>query len=162
MPLIVPLIALLICPGAVRPVPGDVLREFAPQGAYAGHWGVDLASGIGSPVRAARDGIVTFAGPVAGRISVTIRHGGGVRTSYSYLSDVAVGAGAPVRSGSVIGHSGVDHGIPAVHFSLRLGDRYLDPLPWLSCSGWVPGDGVRLAPVATGRPWACGGSVGAC
>ena len=72
MPLIVPLIALVIFPGTARPVPGDVVREFAPQGAYAGHWGVDLAAEAGTPVRAARDGVVTFAGPVAGRLSAIV------------------------------------------------------------------------------------------
>ena len=62
MPLIVPLIALVICQGTAHPVPGDVVREFAPQGAYAGHWGVDLAAEAGTPVRAARDGVTLGAG----------------------------------------------------------------------------------------------------
>ena len=68
MPLIIPLISLLLCPGVVRPVPGDVVQGFSPQGSYAGHWGIDLAAEVGTPVRAVRSGVVTFAGPVAGRL----------------------------------------------------------------------------------------------
>ena len=129
------------------PVDGPVIAPFAPVGVYGGHWGIDLAVPVGTPVRAAGDGVVTFSGEIAGRSSVTIHHGGGVRTSYSYLASRTVAAGVRVGRGEIIGTSGQDHGIPAVHFSLRLGDRYLDPGA-AGCRPIAPRVGIRLAPAA--------------
>ncbi|MFQ5947660.1 MAG: peptidoglycan DD-metalloendopeptidase family protein, partial [Acidimicrobiia bacterium] len=80
-----------------------------------------------------------------------VHHGGGVRTSYSYLSAVRVGVGQRVAPGAVIGRSGADRGVPALHFSLRLGGRYLDPAPNLGCWMRSPGLGLWLRPI---RGWA--------
>ena len=120
-----------------RPVSGDVVRPFAPVGRYGGHWGVDLAAPIGTPVRASAGGTVTFAGSVAGVRSVTVHHGGGLRTSYSYLSAIDVRSQQVVRSGRVLGESGLDHGRAALHWSLRSGDEYRDPLAATGC-GYRP------------------------
>ncbi len=130
------------------PVPGAVVRPFAPEGAYGGHWGIDLSADEGSVVRAADLGVVTFAGSVAGRLSVTIHHGGGVRTSYSYLSSVMVSVGSLVASGDILGTSGTDHGRPAVHYSLRIGSTYRAP-PILGCR-LFPADGLSLGGGANG------------
>ena len=121
------------CPHLEEPVPGTIVRGFAPIGRYAGHWGVDFESEPGSSVAAAEAGTVTFAGEVAGIFSVTVHHGGGLRTSYSYLSEVGVVAGQQVARGDAVGTSGVDHGIAAVHFSVRIGDVYQDPENWFEC-----------------------------
>src|SRR5215217_692811 len=69
--------------GWLRPVDGAVVRPFeAPSSEYAaGHRGVDFAVAPGTPVRAANDGVVSFAGSVAGTLHVTIVHAGGLRTS---------------------------------------------------------------------------------
>ncbi len=128
-----------VCPFH-RPADGPVLRPYAPQGDYGGHWGVDIAASPGSPVVAAAAGTVTFSGRIAGRLSVTVLHGGGVRTSYSYLGAALVAPGSAVAAGTAVGVGGVDHG--AVHFSLRIGDRYVAPL--LEGCRLVPGRGVRL------------------
>ena len=93
-------------------------------------------------VRAADSGVVTFAGSVAGRLSVTIHHGGGVRTSYSYLSTVLVSAGSSISSGDIVGTSGTHGGRPAVHYSLRIGNMYRAP-PILRCV-LIPADGLGL------------------
>ncbi len=136
------------CGLLAAPVDGPVVRAFAPQGRFGGHWGVDLTVAVGTPVAAADDGVVTFAGDVAGVASVTVNHGGGLRTSYSYLSAVDVTMGDSVLRGGLIGHSGVDHGLAVLHFSVRVGDRYVDPVLLLGCVS--PGAGLRL--VAGGRP----------
>ena len=77
------------CAGLIPP-DGPVVRRFAPIGSYGGHWGVDVAMAPGTPVPAMDAGIVTFAGSIAERRSVTLDHGGGLRTSYSYLTEVTV------------------------------------------------------------------------
>src|SRR5918996_1070897 len=82
------------------PVHGPVIRPFEPPvGPYgAGHRGIDIAVPPGTPVRAAAEGVVAFAGLVAGGGFVSIDHPDGVRTTYSWLGEVqgaAAGAGAP-------------------------------------------------------------------
>ena len=97
----------------------------------AGHRGVDFAVAAGTPVRAANDGVVSFAGSVAGTLHVTVAHAGGLRTSYSFLSSVSVRAGETVARGDVIGTTGGvggDHDGAVLHLGLRVGDRYVDPM----------------------------------
>ena len=132
-------LAVLFCLQA--PVPGRVVSPFAPAGRFDGHWGVDLAATHGSPVRASGTGTVTFAGVVAGMRSVTIDHGGGLRSSVSFLSEILVGKGREVQAGTVIGMAGAAHDDAALHFSVRLDGRYVDPLPYMVCAA---GDPSRL------------------
>ena len=117
----------------LRPVDGRVVEPFrAPASAYgAGHRGADLAALPGAPVRAANDGVVTFAGDVAGTLHVVIAHDGGLRTSYSFLASVAVHAGQTLSRGDVVGTTGgtgEDHDGTVLHFGLHVGDRYVDPM----------------------------------
>ncbi|GBE24291.1 putative peptidase [bacterium BMS3Bbin02] len=120
--------------GQVIPVPGgDVARTYAPVGRYAGHWGVDLAAPIGTPVRAVLSGTVSFSGTVASVMTVTVDHGRGLRTSYSYLTSRAVRRGDVVAAGVTLGESGVDRSVAALHLSLRLGGQYRDPMRILLC-----------------------------
>ncbi len=133
------------CPHLDLPASGPIVRDFAPVGSYAGHWGIDIAAPVETPVAAAELGVVTFAGEVAGVLSVTVSHGGGLRTSYSYLSEIAVAHGQRVVRGETVGSSGLDHGVAAVHFSVRIGDVYRDPVGWLEC--FVdPQPGLALVP----------------
>ena len=128
------------------PEPLDVLRGFqAPAGPYAaGHRGVDLATRPGEPVRAAGDGVVTFAGPVAGRGVVVIAHPDGVSTEYEPLSP-AVTTGEAVVRGAVVGSvTGVHGDCPpgsCLHWGARRGTEYFDPLSLLQPLG-----PVRLLP----------------
>ena len=107
-----------ICVGLAAPVDGPVVAGFAPIGRWAGHWGVDFGADPGTPVRAAGAGVVSFDGTVAGNRTVTIDHGGGLKTSYSYLETASAGPGR-VMAGSVIARSGRAHGSEALHFSVR-------------------------------------------
>ncbi len=100
----------------------------------AGHRGVDLAAAVGQPVLAAGAGRVTFAALVAGRGVVVVTHAGGLRTSYEPVAD-RVATGTPVRAGDqlgVVAASGavVGHCAPrtCLHWGLRRGGQYLDPL----------------------------------
>ncbi|MCZ2816720.1 M23 family metallopeptidase [Modestobacter sp. VKM Ac-2984] len=110
-----------------------VSRPFdAPDTPYAaGHRGVDLASTVGEQVLAAGDGVVAFAGTVAGRPVVSVDHTDGLRTTYEPVSP-GVAAGQPVARGSPLGVLVAGHaGCPVdacLHWGLRRGDTYLDPL----------------------------------
>ena len=127
----------------VPPVAGPISAPFAPGSGYAGHWGVDFSAPPETAVVAVLPGVVSFAGLVIDNLAVTIDHGGGMRTSYSYLQRVAVRVGELVRGGELVGRSGWAHGRSGLHLSLRLGDRYLDPMRVLGCPG-PPGPALRL------------------
>jgi murein DD-endopeptidase MepM/ murein hydrolase activator NlpD len=137
------------------PVLGEVVRPFQPPaGPYGpGHRGIDIAAPAGAVVRAAQDGLVAFAGIVAGERYVSVDHPDGVRTTYSWLSQLSVGAGDVVRQGDPIGASGTGHPgtAPAhLHFGARYAGSYLDPMVLLRRSDVV--GLVRLAPIEERTP----------
>jgi murein DD-endopeptidase MepM/ murein hydrolase activator NlpD len=137
-----------------------VVRPFVPPPTpYGrGHRGVDLGSSPGAVVRAAGPGVVTFAGPVAGRGVVVVRHRGGLRTTYEPVV-VRVTTGTTVEAGDRVGILAAGHaGCPAaacLHWGLLRGRVYLDPLALLGLGPvrlWPlqPGDAAEQA--ATGLP----------
>ncbi|GIU92259.1 MAG: hypothetical protein KatS3mg011_1165 [Acidimicrobiia bacterium] len=141
-------LSLILC--LSPPVDGPVSSRFVPTW-DGGHWGIDFETPWASPVRATGSGEVTFAGSVAGMRSVTIDHGS-IRTSLSYLSAVLVSSGEWVARGQVVGFSGLAHGAPAVHLSVREGYRYLDPQAFLCRSLYQ----VRLLPPPFGATYPAG------
>ncbi|MDE3178824.1 MAG: M23 family metallopeptidase [Acidobacteriota bacterium] len=100
------------------------------------HLGYDLASVEHSPVEAANDGQVIFAGwfDIFGN-AVIIDHGCGLQTLYGHMASFKVKAGELVKRGQVIGMSdstglaGGDH----VHFGV-----YLDGIPVVPKEWWDP------------------------
>ena len=95
-----------------------------------GHRGVDLAAALGEPVKAAGSGVVIWAGSIAGRGVVVIRHSNGLRTTYEPVT-ASVVLGEPVVAGEVIGR--ISHGQShcdgrCLHWGLRRGVDYLNPL----------------------------------
>ncbi|MFC7547644.1 murein hydrolase activator EnvC family protein [Plantactinospora sp. GCM10030261] len=123
-----------------------LVRRFdpPPRRWSPGHRGVDLAAPAGSVVRAAGPGVVAFAGMVAGRPVMSLRHANGLRTTYEPV-DAGVQVGEPVAAGTPIGRLRSGHPgcpVPAcLHWGLRSGAAYLDPL------GVVGLGRVRLLPV---------------
>jgi murein DD-endopeptidase MepM/ murein hydrolase activator NlpD len=116
-----------------RPVSGPVVRGFdPPDSAFGpGHLGVDFAVAPGTPVHAAGDGVIVFAGRVGAALHVVTRHPGDVRTTDSFLATVAVVTGETVRRGAVLGTTGgtgAGHGAGVLHFGVRVGDGYIDPM----------------------------------
>jgi murein DD-endopeptidase MepM/ murein hydrolase activator NlpD len=132
------------------PVRGQVLRPYDPPETPfgSGHRGIDISAPLGEPVRAAHEGTVAFAGPVAGSLFVSIDHPDGVRTTYSWLSEVRVRAGDRLDRGAVVALSGAGHaGVypPHLHFGARFAGEYMDPMLLLG-EGSLVGL-VRLAPL---------------
>lgn len=86
----------------LRPEPEVASAFVAPASPWAaGHRGVDLVGTPGQQVRAALPGTVTFAGSVAGRVVVTVDHGG-TRTTYEPV-DRPVAVGTRVAAGTPLG-----------------------------------------------------------
>ena len=130
------------------PLPGaSVQRGFDVSGGpfAAGHRGVDLDASPGLVVRAAAEGVVSFAGLVAGRGVVVVTHPDGIRTTYEPVAaSVAVAAvvGIGDRIGAVDGAHGEFGPGAVLHWGARRGATYLDPMTLLRPLG-----PVRLVPV---------------
>ena len=147
------------------PVVGPIVRGFqAPTDPYGpGHRGIDIGTPFGSEVVAPASGTVVFAGTVAGALYVTIDHGGGIASSYSWLSVILVHRGERVAAGEPIARSGAGDpraGVANLMMSVRVDGTYVDPLLFLlplDVGAWL-----RLAPVdgpaggsspRMSRPW---------
>jgi murein DD-endopeptidase MepM/ murein hydrolase activator NlpD len=85
------------------------------------HKGVDIAAPWGSPVYAASDGVVQFAGRSSGYGNfVKLNHGGAYGTGYGHLSRIYVRSGQHVRRGQqigAVGNTGLSTG-PHLHYEL--------------------------------------------
>jgi hypothetical protein len=99
------------------------------------HAGLDFGAAVGSRVRAAADGKVEIAEPVAGFGNhIRIQHAG-FETSYSHLSEIpdSIKPGVEVKQGDIIalsGNTGLSTG-PHLHFEYYLNRDAVDPLPHL-------------------------------
>ena len=128
-----PVVAVPLLPTpASWPIAGApvVQRGFDPPNVVwaSGHRGIDIAVQPGVPILAAARGTVAFAGSIAGKPVVTIDHGS-VRTTYEPVT-TSLGIGERVAFGQVIGELGIGGhcGNRGLHWGLREGRRYLDPL----------------------------------
>ena len=83
---------------------GPVIRAFdPPDSPYgSGHRGIDIAAPAGSVVLAPADGRVAFAGPVGGRLFLTIDHSGGLESTYSWVASLDVRKGDLVQRGQPV------------------------------------------------------------
>ena len=132
------------------PVIGPVVGAFEPPETPfgSGHRGIDIAVPVGTIVVAPDAGVVAFSGRVGGQLFVTLDHGGGLTSTYSWLSATLVRRGDTVARGAPIALTGSGHAgssIPHLHFGVRLDGEYLDPLAFLSPMS--VSDFIRLAPV---------------
>ncbi len=100
-------------------------------GTIRAHRGVDYPAPAGTPVVAAADGFVRFAGTGKDLGNfIELDHGRGVTTRYGHLSQFhpEIAAGRRVRAGQIIGYVG-DTGLataPHLHYELRVGNRPID------------------------------------
>ena len=133
------------------PVRGPVIRAFEPPETPfgSGHRGIDVAVPVGTVVVAPDAGLVVFSGKVGGQLFVTLDHGGGLTSTYSWLSETLVRKGDAVPRGASIARTGQGHAggsVPHLHLGVRLDATYLDPMEFLeppSVSAFI-----RLAPLS--------------
>lgn len=113
----------------VWPVDDPIVRG---DGYWSAHPGLDLAVEISGDVRAGDDGAVVFSGwsNLGYGYTIMLDHGNGDFTLYGGLSTIVATCGSVVGQGDVIATGGMT-GHPAepfIHFELRRGDEYLNPL----------------------------------
>ncbi len=98
------------------------------------HEGIDYAISIGTPIKAAGSGRVTYSGWASGYgLVVIIQHQKGLKTLYAHNSSLLVSNGEYVRRGEVIsksGNTGNSTG-PHLHFEVQVNGRPANPLNYL-------------------------------
>ena len=112
--------------------PHAIVRPYlAPATPYApGHRGIDVLAPDGI-VTAPAAGVVHFAGVVVDRPVLSIRHPGGLISSYEPVTSTLT-AGTPVRRGELIGSVVPGHcASDCLHFGVRLDGQYVSPLNYL-------------------------------
>jgi murein DD-endopeptidase MepM/ murein hydrolase activator NlpD len=112
------------------PVKGRLSSEFGPRGGRL-HRGIDIAATTGTPIRAAQDGTVRFAGWKGGYgYTIDIAHGGGLTTRAAHQSELLARHGQRVRRGQIIGRVGSTGSStgPHLHFEIAVHGDEIDPL----------------------------------
>jgi len=118
------------------PVRGRIIAAFGPKPNGLQNDGINLAVPEGTPVKAAEDGVVAYAGNELkgyGNL-VLIRHANGFVTAYADASELLVKRGDTVKRGQVIAKSGETGNVtsPQLHFEIRKGATPVDPAQYLS------------------------------
>jgi murein DD-endopeptidase MepM/ murein hydrolase activator NlpD len=118
------------------PVKGRVIAGFGPKTGGAQNDGINLAVPEGTPVKAADDGVVAYAGNELkgyGNL-VLIRHANGFVSAYAHASELLVKRGDTIKRGQVIAHAGQTGNVtsPQLHFEIRKGSTPVDPAQYLN------------------------------
>ncbi|OYW47298.1 MAG: hypothetical protein B7Z08_03675 [Sphingomonadales bacterium 32-68-7] len=121
----------LVAPVAGRMSSGYGRRRHPILGYARMHAGIDFAARHGTPIYAVTDGTVQYAGRHGGHGNyVKLSHGGGLATGYAHMSRIAVGNGARVRQGQVIGYvgsTGLSTG-PHLHYEVYRNGVTINPM----------------------------------
>jgi len=126
VPTLWPVRGLVTSPFGARTSPYGEGREMHP--------GIDISASYGSPVTAAGNGAVIFAGRDPGYGGVVIvAHGGQLDTLYGHLSALYVRDGQSVRRGQAIGAVGATGRATGahLHYEVRVNGAPVDPRRYL-------------------------------
>ncbi len=123
----------------VWPLEGRILSRFGPKPAGRYNDGINIATPAGTPVKAAADGIVAYAGDgIAGFGGlVLLKHGDGWVTAYAHAEELLVARGDTVKRGDIVARAGATGSVdePQLHFEIRRGRTPVDPLKHLPARG---------------------------
>ncbi|MFZ3241545.1 MAG: M23 family metallopeptidase, partial [Pseudolabrys sp.] len=117
------------------PVRGRVIAAFGSKPNGMQNDGINLAVPEGTPIKAADDGVVAYAGNELkgyGNL-VLIRHSNGFVSAYAHASELMVKRGDSIKRGQVIAHAGQTGNVtsPQLHFEIRKGSTPVDPSLYL-------------------------------
>ena len=118
------------------PVRGRIIAGYGPKPNGQQNDGINLSVPEGTPVKAAEDGVVAYAGNELkgyGNL-VLIRHPNGFVTAYAHASELMVKRGDNVKRGQTIAKAGQTGTVtaPQVHFEIRKGSSPVDPTQYLN------------------------------
>ena len=120
------------------PVDGKVSSYFGMRGKRK-HEGIDIPMPAGTPIRAARNGVVARTGDNStigfrgyGNF-ILLDHGNGLQSFYAHCSSIAVKPGQRIMQGQIVGYVGSTGRSTAnhLHFEVRVNNAKVDPMPYL-------------------------------
>ena len=121
--------------GFLWPVRGKVVSGFGPKAKGLHNDGVNIAAPRGTPVLAAENGVIAYAGNELRGFGnlLLVKHDNGWITAYAHTQDLTVKRGDRVKKGQVIAHVGSTGNVstPQLHFELRRGKNAVDPVKYL-------------------------------
>ncbi len=117
------------------PVRGKVLTSFGQRDGGTVNDGIDIMVPEGTPVKAAENGVVIYAGDGLKEFgqTVLVRHENGLVTVYGHNSKINVQRGQKVRRGEEIARSGMSGNAksPKLHFEVRKNSTPVNPSKYL-------------------------------
>jgi len=118
------------------PANGRIIAGYGPTTNGQQNDGINIALPENTPVKAAEDGVVAYAGNELkgyGNL-VLVRHPNGYVTAYAHTKELLVKRGDQVKRGQVIARSGQTGNVnaPQLHFEIRKGASPLDPTRFLN------------------------------
>lgn len=117
----------------VWPLRGEIVARFGPQSGRQHLDGIEIAAREGTPIAAAADGEVVYAGddlPAYGFL-VIVTHADNYVTAYGYARRTLVREGERVRAGQQIAEVGARSGGARLLFQVRANGQPVDPAPLL-------------------------------
>ncbi len=120
----------------IKPISGIITSRFGARSSIrvSNHTGLDIGASIGTPIKAAATGTVTFAGYKGSYgYMVVISHNNEIETYYGHCSKLYVTAGQKVNQGDVIaavGNTGNSTG-PHLHLEIRVNGVAYNPQNYL-------------------------------
>ncbi len=116
-----------------KPVEGKTIAQFGPQKDGTVNEGVTISVPKGTPIKAAENGVVAYAGdelPGFGNL-ILIRHADEYITAYAHADSIAVKKCEVVKRGQIVGTAGTtgDASQPQLHFEIRKNSKPVDPVP---------------------------------
>ena len=123
-------------PGFRWPVRGRIIAGFGPKPNGQQNDGIDVAVPENTPIKAAEDGEVAYAGSEVkgyGNL-VLVKHPNGYVTAYAHAKELLVKRGDKIKRGDVIAKSGQSGNVdaPQLHFEVRKGTAPIDPMQFLN------------------------------
>lgn len=140
--------------GFLWPVQGELIGTFEDNSAKGRSGGVNIAARAGTPVIAAENGVVAYAGEALsgyGRM-ILIRHADGYVTLYAHNAILLVREGEIVQRGQNIAEVGSSGDViqSQLHFELRKGREPIDPAKILAGSPERQFGDLNLMPKTSG------------
>ncbi|MCO5734054.1 peptidoglycan DD-metalloendopeptidase family protein [Rhizobium sp. SSA_523] len=117
------------------PATGAVIASYGQNVNGSRNDGIDISVPEGTPIKAAENGVVIYAGNGLKQLgnTVLVRHDDGKVTVYGHASNISVTRGQKVQRGQTIATSGMsgDAKRPQVHFEVRKDATPVNPMTFL-------------------------------
>jgi murein DD-endopeptidase MepM/ murein hydrolase activator NlpD len=119
----------------LKPVNGRIISNYGAKKTGLHNDGVNIAAPRGTPVKAAENGVVVYAGNAlkgSGNL-ILLRHDNQWMTAYAHLDSMQVRQGQTIKRGAQIGKVGSSGSVtvPQLHFEVRRGTSAMNPTKYI-------------------------------